>query len=183
MMMILMIMMMMKTKRMIVIHTLIKMIILILMIMMTIMMLMLMMLMMRIMCCRNSVGSAHSEILLSLSYNPSISRLSVNVLEGKDIRSEFTVWTLTDYLRRKSGCVDAHAQKSGPQKQSGRVVHMHRSSLVALVLMRKSSNFVYALKQSGCVSSNFVYALKQSGCVSAHAQKQSGRVSAHAQKQ
>jgi hypothetical protein len=36
--------------------------------------------------CRNSVGSAHSEILLSLSYNPSISRLTVNVLEGKDIR-------------------------------------------------------------------------------------------------
>jgi len=34
---------------------------------------------------RNSLGDKCSEILLSLCYNPSISRLTVNVLEGKDL--------------------------------------------------------------------------------------------------
>ena len=33
------------------------------------------------------------------------------------------------------------------------------------------------------ISSNFVYAQKQSGCVSAHGQKQSGLVGVHVQKQ
>ena len=34
---------------------------------------------------RNSLGEKGSELLLSLCYNPSISRLTVNVLEGKDL--------------------------------------------------------------------------------------------------
>ena len=35
---------------------------------------------------RNSVGDKGSELLLSLCYNPSISRLPVNVFEAKDLR-------------------------------------------------------------------------------------------------
>eukprot|EP00090_Calanus_glacialis_P029233 TRINITY_DN46922_c0_g1_i1.p1 TRINITY_DN46922_c0_g1~~TRINITY_DN46922_c0_g1_i1.p1 ORF type:complete len:201 (-),score=44.51 TRINITY_DN46922_c0_g1_i1:78-635(-) len=35
---------------------------------------------------RNSFGDKCSELLLSLSYNPSISRLTANVLEAKDLR-------------------------------------------------------------------------------------------------
>ena len=36
---------------------------------------------------RNSLGDKGSELLLSVCYNPTISRLTINVLEAKDLRS------------------------------------------------------------------------------------------------
>ena len=39
--------------------------------------------------CRNSVGDKGPELLLSLCHNPSISRITVNVLEAKDLRWEW----------------------------------------------------------------------------------------------